>query len=421
MSQTEALLQLVKALNKAKTTNKILSYKPYKFQKEFHNAKGYMTDIPAQQKILLAGNQTGKTYSAACEVTYHATGEYPDWWKGKRFFRPIEILVGSNTNETARDICQKELFGSPENDDLLGTGAIPKDKIGSITRKAGVPNAFDSVLVKHISGGWSKIQLKAYEQGFKKFMGIKCDLGWCDEEPPQDIWSQFIRATFARPDALLMVSMTPEEGMTKIVTQFLDDIRIGQAVIKATWDDAPHMTKELREQRLAAIPEHERDMRSKGIPILGSGLVFPVKEEEIRCEAIPIPAHWPQIWGIDFGIDHPFGAVRCAWDRDADIIYVVDAYKSIGETPPIHASAIKSRGDWIPVVWPHDGLNRDKGSGTPLAELYRKEGLNMLMDKFSNPPAPGTPEGSGGNSVEYGIMEMLNRMKTGRFNFFLAS
>lgn len=413
----ERALQLLQAIEDKKNSNKIDFYQPYQFQKDFHNAVGFNTVKPADQKVLLAGNQCGKSFCAAMEVAIHATGMYPPWWRGQRFNKPVEIIIGSNTNESGRDICQKELFGLPEDENALGTGAIPKNKIGAIAKKPGVNNAFDTVMVKH-PGGWSRIQIKAYEQGFKKFMGIRCDIGWPDEEPPMDIWVQFQRATFSKKQSLLLVSMTPEEGMTKLVTQFMNDPQKGQAIIKATWDDAPHMTKEMQEQKLATIPEYQRDMRAKGIPLLGSGVVFPVKEEDIKVEGFEIPAYWPQIWGVDFGIDHPFAAVRVAWDRDADIIYVVDCYRAVGATPPIHASSMKSRGDWIPVAWPHDGLNREKSSGIPLAELYRKENLEMLHNKFSNPPGAGQEEGEGGNSVEFGIMDILNRMKTGRFKVF---
>lgn len=374
--------------------------------------------VPGYWNYIANGVIHHNTTCAAFEVAMHATGIYPDWYKGIRFISPVQILCAGNTNDATRDIIQRELFGDPENDKAIGTGTIPKFCIGKFTRKAGVPNAFDSVMVKHKSGGFSKIQLKAYEQGFKKFMGLRFEVAWADEEPPADIWEQLKRGTFSRKQSVLLITYTPEEGMTQVVKQVNDDLRQGQSLVTATWDDAPHMTEKRRKLLLEQMPEHQRDMRTKGIPFMGSGLVFATKEEDIKVEAFKIPQHWPQIWGIDFGIDHPFAAVRVAWDRDSDIIYVIDCYKATGETPPQHASSIKSRGDWIPVVWPHDGLNREKGSGSPLADLYRKEGLNMLRDKFSNPPVLGQAEGEGGNSVEFGIMEIINRMKTGRFKIF---
>ena len=63
-------------------------------------------------------------------------------------------------------------------------------------------------------------------------------------------------------------------------------------------------------------------------------------------------------------------------------------------------------------------MKRDSQSGRPLADLYRKEGLNMLAKPFSNPPPPGKRDGDGGQGVEVGIMAMLAAMEEGRFKVF---
>lgn len=416
MSSTERqLAELLTAIERRKATHRLEQYQPYPYQVAFHNAEGYGTPgVPAVHRALMAANQIGKTLCGGMEGAIHCTGLYPDWWKGHRFTKPINMMVGGLTNESVRDICQKELLGDPTDDRALGTGSIPKHLLGKVTRKAGVPNAVDSVQVKARNGGWSKISFRAYEQGAKKHMGSRIDLGWLDEEPPEDIWSQYIRGTLATRGRLYM-TFTPEEGVTKVVHGFINDIKNGQALVRATWDDAPHMNHDRREQVLMSIPAHQREMRSKGVPLMGSGLVFQVPEEDLYYESLEIPNHWPRICGIDFGIDHAFAAVWLAWDRDTDTIYIYDCYKAFGEKMPVHVSRIKSNGEYIPVIWPHDGLNREKSSGEPLAELYRKEGANMHHVQFSNPAAPGTDEGKGGNSVEYGIEEMLHRMQTRRF------
>jgi hypothetical protein len=72
----------------------------------------------------------------------------------------------------------------------------------------------------------------------------------------------------------------------------------------------------------------------------------------------------------------------------------------------------------MPWAWPHDGLQHDKGSGEALAAQYKAQGLKMLKDKATHPPKPTEPEGTGGNGVEAGIMDMLDRMQTGRLKVF---
>lgn len=177
-----------------------------------------------------------------------------------------------------------------------------------------------------------------------------------------------------------------------------------------TIDDAEHYTPEQRNAIIASYPAHEREARAKGVPTLGSGRIFPVSEDSISVEAMPIPRHFARIIGMDFGWDHPFGAVEVCHDRDADIVYVTKTYRESQQTPIIHSAAIRPWGEWIPCAWPHDGLQHDKGSGEQLAEQYRQQHLNMLPERatFSD----------GTNGVEAGLMEMLDRMQTGRLKVF---
>lgn len=185
---------------------------------------------------------------------------------------------------------------------------------------------------------------------------------------------------------------------------------MSRSVTSMTIDDAEHYTQEQREEIIASYPAHEREARVRGIPSMGSGRVFPIPEEDITCDPFPIPSHWPQIVGIDFGWDHPTAACRLAWDRDNDVIYLTAEYAKREATPIIHAAAIKPWGAWLPVAWPHDGLQHDKGSGEALRDQYAAQGLNMLPEKATFE--------DGGNGVEAGVMDMLDRMQTYRWRVF---
>lgn len=178
-------------------------------------------------------------------------------------------------------------------------------------------------------------------------------------------------------------------------------------VTRMTIEDADHYTPEQRAAIIASYPAHERKARTQGIPILGSGRVFPIDEDEIKCTPFAIPEEWVQIGGLDFGWDHPTAAARLALDRDTDTIYVTACWAQRETTPILASAALKPWDDWLPWAWPHDGLQHDKGSGEQLAEQYRQQGLKML-------PERATFE-DGTNGVEAGIAEMLDRMQTGRF------
>ena len=120
--------------------------------------------------------------------------------------------------------------------------------------------------------------------------------------------------------------------------------------------------------------------------------------------------------GIDFGFDHPTAISWVALDPDNDIIYIYDEYRRSKETPITHAAALNARTPGIPVAFPHDGLQHDKGSGIQLAQQYRDLGVYMLADHFRNPPVEGALNGN--NSVEAGISILLQRMETGRLHIF---
>lgn len=187
---------------------------------------------------------------------------------------------------------------------------------------------------------------------------------------------------------------------------------MGKMVTRATIRDTVPVlyTQEQADAIIREYPPHERDARSDGIPQLGSGRVFPIDIDTVKCAPFQIPKYWKQINGLDFGWDHPFAAAGCAYDADNDVFYVCREYRQREATPIIHAAAVKPWGDWIPCAWPADGEGHEKGSGKPLAPQYKEQGLNMLEEWA-------TWE-EGGVSVEAGVIDMLDRMKTGRWKVF---
>ncbi len=357
----------------------------------------------------MAGNQLGKTLAGAAEAAMHLTGQYPDWWQGKRYGKPIVMLAGSESYELTRDGVQRLLVGNPANEEEWGTGFVPHASIANTTRRAGVSNALDSITVHHVSGGQSTCLFKAYEQGRGKWQANTVDYVWFDEEPPEDVYFEGITRTNST-QGLIAVTFTPLMGMSSVVARYLMESSPDRTTITMTIDDAEHYTAEQRQKIIDSYPPHEREARTKGVPSLGSGRIFPVEESAIRVEPFDIPKSWVQIGGMDFGYDHPFAATGCAWDRDADVFYVTKCYRQRESTPIIHCAAVRPWGTWLPWAWPHDGLQHDKGSGEQLSEQYRQQGLNML-------PERATFE-DGTNGVEAGVSDMLQRMQTGRFKVF---
>jgi len=404
-SSSELDLQLLKALEtereRRRSNNRLADYRPYAKQCAFHAA-----GADHRERLLRAGNQNGKTFAGGCEGAYHLTGEYPDWWEGRRFDQPITMWASGVTGETTRDNPQRVLIG-PVGE--VGTGSIPLRTIVETAPARGVADLLDYVKVQHVSGGLSTLRFKYYEQGRQKWQGPPVDVVWFDEEPPPDIYAEGLARTIATR-GIAYLTFTPLLGMSQVVQSFLVAPTADQHDTNMTIDDALHIPAEERERIIASFPAHEREARARGVPTLGSGRIFPIAEEQITVDAFEIPSHWAQIGGLDFGWDHPFAAIKLAWDRDADILYVTSTYRSKQETPPIHAAAIRPWGDWLPWAWPHDGLQHDKGSGDQLAELYRAQGLSMLPERATFD--------DGTNGVEAGIADMLTRMQSGRWKVF---
>lgn len=428
MDDKARILELLREREKATLENQINYYDPYPYQMEFHADK-------EKFRCLRAANRIGKTHSGGAELSYHLTGLYPEWWAGRRFDKPIRAVCGGKNNEKTRDIIQAALFGDPTSENAWGTGWIPRHLIGRAMRKPGVPDAKYHVLVKHVTGGWSKVSMLAYDMGKETWMAHKADANWLDEEPPEDIMSQAIRSIIDS-GGIIFMTFTPENGTTGVVRTVQEQWSMHEAGWKDVAGDnftvdrgdlhyefktqytnngrKGHLTEEKITDAMKAMMPHEIRMRAEGIPMLGTGLVFPYPEAQISYEAFQFPAHWPRIAGIDFGYTHHTAVVWLAHDIDTDTIYLYDAVKinkrEINEIAPF---LIARPSIWVPVAWPHDG-NKNFGMGGSIQKQYRDYGINLLEEHFTNPPRDNQIEGKGGIQIMPGIVEMANRFNDGR-------
>jgi len=406
-----ALEEQLLSVEKRMTENRILYYKPYAKQMEFH-----MNGAAYPERLLMAANRVGKTMCGGAEIAYHLTGLYPDWWLGRRYNRPVRGWAAGVTGESTRDVIQKMLIGTKA--DGWGTGMIPKHCLSKdkMSLARGVADLLDTVLVKHVSGGWSELKFKSYERGQEKWQGDTLDFVWFDEEPPLDIYIEGYTRILTT-GGFVMLTFTPLQGRSEVVDRFLKEANNPYRIVTSmTLDDADHFTEEVKQQAIDAWPEHEKEARARGIPTLGGGRIFDIPESQVECEPFDIPKHWALIWGMDYGVEHPFAAVAHAWDKDTDTVYVFHCLKMKDALPVQHSVAMKSilnnSGGLIPVAWPHDVNQRREFEGEliPLKNIYKKCGLKML-DQHAQFP-------DGGNSTEIGVLQMYERMKTNRWKVF---
>lgn len=359
-----------------------------------------------RQRLLLAANRIGKTVAAGYELVLHLTGEYPEWWEGKRFTTCNHWWVVGKSSETVRQILQNELLGQVGS---FGTGLVPMDRLDfeslADAKKSSTP--VTSFRVRHKNGTFSTVEFKSAEQGRQAFEGTAKSL-WIDEECPFDIYTECLLRTMTG-DNILMMTFTPLKGLSEVVLSFLDggDIMsagqtgLSKYVVRATWDDAPHLSEKIKQELLDSIPPFQRDARTKGVPQLGSGAIFPVPETEIVVQPFEIPKHWPRAYGFDVGRNT--AAVWITMDRESQVIYVyADWFQSEGQ-PSSHSTSIQARGKWIRGAIDTAARGRSQTDGENLFQIYTNLGLRIQnADK----------------AVESGLLEMLELFTQGRLKIF---
>lgn len=403
------LYKLTVALNRLTEQEKLHSYYPDvgPLRRELYvkHLEFFRLGATYKQRLALCANRVGKTEGmGGYEMTCHLTGIYPVWWEGRRFDKPVVAWVAGETAKDVRDSVQVKLCG-PVSD--LGTGLIPAANIGRHTAKGGVPDAIDTLYVKHSSGKFSQLAFKSYDQGRESFQAADVDVLWLDEEPPLNIYTEAVTRTMTTL-GIVMLTFTPLLGMSETVLQFLPGGEIAErqdetrAVLMATWEDAPHLTEEMKRAMLETYPIFQRDARSKGVPQLGAGAIYPVPDEDVSCEPFELPEHWPRCFAMDVGWNRT-AAMWLALDRETQTVYGYSEHYRGQAEPSVHAEAIRARGDWIPGAIDPAARGRSQDDGNQLMQQYQDLGLNLT---------------AADNAVESGIYAVWQRLSGGRLKVF---
>ena len=179
---------------------------------------------------------------------------------------------------------------------------------------------------------------------------------------------------------------------------------LSRYTVMASWDDCPHLDEDAKRELLAEFPPFQREARSKGIPALGSGTIYPVPENEMRCAPFEVPDHWPRCWGADTDAGAGWtAAVWLAWDRESNVFYVYDCFKRSHQEPAVTVQAIKARGAWIPGVADAAGLAVTAHDSEQIIGILRQGGLDVVLpDK----------------AVEAGIQQVWELLSGGRLRIF---
>ena len=169
-----------------------------------------------------------------------------------------------------------------------------------------------------------------------------------------------------------------------------------------SWDQVPHLSEEAKSELILSIPEYQRDARTKGIPLLGSGAIYQLSLDDLTIDDIDLQPHWPRAYAFDVGWNRSAVLWGCL-NRDSDELYIYSEHYRGEAEPVIHAEAIKARGKWMRGAIDPAARGRGQIDGRNLLQMYRDLGLDLV-------PAD--------NSVEAGIYTVMTRMSSGRLKIF---
>jgi len=367
-----------------------------------------------REVAFIAGNRCGKSEAGAYQTALHLTGRYPDWWDGRRFDHPVNVWVASDTNQTTRDILQAKLLGPvgpgarPGPGTPLAQGMIPPEALCFPRSKSSLPGAVESVQIRHVSGGYSTLTFKSYQQGREAFQGTAQDLIVCDEEPPVEVYLEALTRTMATGSfqgGLMLLLFTPLNGWSEVVELFLNPEARAAAnryCVQAGWDDVPHLSPAEKESLLAAYPPYQRDARAKGIPQLGAGAIYPVAETSVFVDPFVIPKQWRRIYGMDVGWKRT-AALWLAEDPESGRLFAYREHYLAEADAAENARAIRAQDPWIPGMIDPAACGRSQTDGTQLIQQYRERGLNLKLAD---------------NAVEAGIAKVWELLSSHQLKIF---
>jgi phage terminase large subunit-like protein len=401
--------------------NQLRYFRPFKHQLEFF-ATG-----AAQRRGILAANRIGKTVSTCFETAYHLTGLYPEWWQGKRFNKPVVAFVAGEGWEQVARVLQDELIGTKDIKikEQIGTGSIPRECIILDTMRCDGANVI-GVEIKHTSGGKSYLLFGNYTQEVRNLQGFKLDFVVFDEQPPDDIFSELVTRT-ATTQGQVLCSFTPLKGLNGLVSKFWYGEE-GYEHIRVSWEDVPEfdpwgepfLLKETRRQLERDYLPHEREARIAGIPVMGQGAVFQLR-------------NWPtyktgdydfkemndieRVIALDLGLVNDKTVVSYMfWNTKTQEAWLHSqiVVKGIEEANPMNYinHLVRPEVFGCPIVLPADANTKGRYtmSSQSIRELFEQYELNVVDKPIQNPP---DSEGKITNHKSYGVNIMRQMLELG--------
>ena len=404
--------------------NQLKYFRPFPYQVDF-----YKTGLACDRRGILAANRVGKTVATCYELAMHLTGRYPTWWQGKVFNKPITCFAAGESWQQVALVLQQELMGTPDAKLVyaIGSGAIPRDCIVFETIRSDSANII-GVEVKHKSGGISRLIFGNYTQEVRNMQGFKLDLVVFDEQPPDSMFSELVTRT-ATLQGQILCSFTPLKGLNGLVSKFWNREE-GYEFVRVSWNDVdeydgwglPFLLQSTRDQLERDFMPWEREARIAGVPVMGQGAVFQLR-------------NWPTYKGDEYDFKNDKNIYRVIaldlglindktvislmyWDHVEKIAYLHHQIivKGIEEANPINYINMLMRPEVFgcPIVLPADASTQGRYtmSSQSIRELFEEYNLNVYERAIMNPPGP---DGKVNNHKAFGLNVMRQMMEVKSF------
>ena len=402
-----------------------MEFNQLKYFRPFEHQMRFFATHTHDRRGILAANRIGKTVSTCYETAMHLTGLYPEWWQGKRFDKPVTAMVAGEGWSQVALVLQNELLGT--NDvkirDAIGTGAVPKSCIVLETMRSDGANCIGCE-IRHTSGAKSYLLFANYTQEVRQMQGFKLNLAVFDEQPPDEFFSEIVTRT-ATTQGQVLCSFTPLKGLNGLVSKFWHREE-GYEHIRVSWDDVPEydpwgepfLLRATRLQLERDYLPHERDARRNGVPVMGKGAVFQIRNWPVYKSGtydFRSAQGLQRIIALDLGLVNDKTVLSLMyWDPNAREAWLDRqiVVKGTEEANPMNYINHMMRPEVFgtPIVLPPDAgtPGRYTMNSLSIRQLFEEYELNVYPDPIRNPP---DDQGRTTNHKSYGINVMRQMLE----------
>lgn len=366
-SQLDTLIATKKKLEASILANPVAYWRPNPGGQE-----SFATcDDPAVRVFgLFAGNKTGKTTAGAIRFAEVMLGTSLWGFPERAGTSPVPVrgAIFAEDFETHKEVTLPTL-----------RSWLPKD---AIKREYKNSAGYTTELI--FSTG-SVATCKTYDQGSEKAEGKDWVAVWCDEPPPNDIYTAIMRGLVVLDGRLYITATLLSETWLYDEAVEKEFIRIFEGSIhENTW-----IPEQSKRDFLESLTEDQRAVREHGKPMSLTGLIYKAFRNDAPyvIPDHPVPRDYPIIMGVDPHERRPVYVEYAYVTPDDEIIWFAWAQPK-GTEDDIFAELTRVESSFpepptLCIMDPNRGkakqMARGSADGTSWSQIFEEHGYNVYM------------------------------------------